>query len=391
MTAQTVVRAARIYTGSGAVLEHGFVVVDGGVIVAVERSGVAPPESAQLVDLGDVTLLPGLIDAHVHLAFDATGEVVAPMLGLDDAALLEVMHASAQLHLDAGVTTVRDLGDRRFGSLMLRDRYRTEPSSGPELVASGPPLTRTQGHCWFLGGEADTVDELRAAVAERAERGCDVVKVMATGGVITPGFLPHQSQYGPTELRAIVEAGHEHGLPTAAHAHGADGIRDSVAAGVHSVEHCTFFDEASVSPDWDVVGQMIDKGIFVNTTGAVLPGLDPPPMIKARIEKFRVNVERMHTMGARIVCTSDAGVGPTKPHGVLPHGVVDATSVGFTNAEALASVTSVAAAVCGLAGRKGAITAGYDADLLAVHGNPLAEIGDIHRMAAVFRRGVRIR
>jgi adenine deaminase len=88
--------------------------------------------------------------------------------------------------------------------------------------------------------------------------------------------------------------------------------------------------------------------------------------------------------GARIVCTSDAGIGPTKPHGVLPHGVVDAASVGFTNAEALASVTSVAAAVCGLAGRKGAITAGYDADLRAVHGNPMAEIGDIHRMAAVF-------
>jgi imidazolonepropionase-like amidohydrolase len=258
-------------------------------------------------------------------------------------------------------------------------------------VASGPPLTRTQGHCWFLGGEANTVDELRVAVAERAERGCDVVKVMATGGVITPGYLPHQSQYGPLELRAIVQAGHEHGLPTAAHAHGAEGIRDSVAAGVHSVEHCTFFDESSVRPDWDVVGQMIDNGIFVNTTGAVLPGVDPPPMIAARIEKFRVNVERMHTMRERIVCTSDAGIGPTKPHGVLPHGVVDATSVGFTNVEALASVTSLAAAVCGLAGRKGAITTGYDADLLAVHGNPLAEIGDIHRRAAVFRSGVRIR
>ncbi len=118
------------------------------------------------------------------------------MFGLDDAALLDLMHANAQLYLDAGVTTVRDLGDRRFGSLVLRDRYRSDPASGPELVVSGPPLTRRQGHCWFLGGEADTVDELRAAVAERAARGCDVVKVMATGGVITPGFLPHQSQYG---------------------------------------------------------------------------------------------------------------------------------------------------------------------------------------------------
>lgn len=350
-----------------------------------------PPESAQLVDLGNVTLLPGLIDAHVHLAFDATGEVLAPMLGLDDAALLEVMHTNAQLHLDSGVTTVRDLGDRRFGSLALRERYRSEPSSGPELVVSGPPLTRRQGHCWYLGGEADTVDELRDAVAERAARGCDVVKVMATGGVITPGFLPHQSQYGLTELRAIVDAAHEHGLPTAAHAHGPRGIRDAAAAGVHSVEHCTFLDEASVVPDWDVVGQMIDAGVFVSATVASLPGVDLPPVMKARADAIRASFERMHTMGARLVITSDAGVYVQKPHGVLPHGVVAAMSVGLTNAEALASATSVAAAACGLAGRKGAIMVGYDADLLAVHGNPLIEIGDIHRMAAVIRGGIRVR
>lgn len=391
MTTHTVIRAARIYTGSGAVIEHGFVRLDGGVIAAVEPSGVEPAAGAELVDLGEVTLLPGLIDAHVHLAFDATGEIIAPMLGLGDADLLDLMDANAQLHLDAGVTTVRDLGDRRFGSIVLRDRYRCEPSSGPELLVSGPPLTRRKGHCWFLGGEADTTDELRAAIAERAARGCNVIKVMATGGVITPGFLPHQSQYGPTELAAIVQAAHHHGLPTAAHAHGAQGIRDCVAAGVQSIEHCTFLDEASVSPDWDVVGQMIDAGIVVSITGAALPGLDLPPLLAARAEKVRVNVERMHTLGARIVCTSDAGVGPHKPHGVLPHGVVDATSVGFTNVEALAGVTSVAATACGLGGRKGAITAGYEADLLAVHGNPLEEISDIHRTAAVFRRGLRVR
>ena len=350
-----------------------------------------PPAGAELVDLGDVTLLPGLIDAHVHLAFDATGEVIAPMLGLDDPALLDLMHLNAQRHLDVGVTTVRDLGDRRFASLVLRERYRSDPSSGPELLASGPPLTRTQGHCWFLGGEADTADELRAAVMERALRGCDVVKVMATGGVITPGFLPHQSQYGLAELRAIVDAAHEHGLPTAAHAHGANGIRDSVAAGVHSIEHCTFLEETGVQPDWDVVAQMVDAGIFVSVTGAAIPGIDLPPVLQARADQIRTNVDRMHAMNARIVCTSDAGVGPHKPHGVLPHGVVEATNLGFTNAQVLASVTSLAADLCGLAHRKGAIAAGLDADLLAVNGNPLAHIGDIHRTAAVYRKGIRVR
>ncbi|MEO6879822.1 MAG: amidohydrolase family protein [Mycobacteriaceae bacterium] len=390
-TAQTVIRAARIHTGSGTVLQHGFVLVDGGVIVAVEGAGTPPPEDVETVDLGEVTLLPGLIDAHVHLAFDATGDVMTPMLELEDDALLDLMHTHAQLHLDAGVTTVRDLGDRRFGSLVLRDRYRSDPASGPELLASGPPLTRRKGHCWFLGGEADTIDELHAAVSERAERECDVVKVMATGGVITPGFLPHQSQYGPAELTAIVTTAHHHRLPTVAHAHGAQGIRDSVAAGVRSIEHCTFLDATGVSPDWDAVARMIDAGIFASVTGASLPGLELPPVLQARAEQVRVNVQRMHTAGARIVCTSDAGVGPHKPHGVLPHGVVDAARVGFSNVEALASVTTVAAAACGLAGRKGAITAGHDADLLAVQGNPLETIGDIHRTAAVFRRGLRVR
>jgi imidazolonepropionase-like amidohydrolase len=324
----SVIRAARIYTGSGSVLEHGFVLVGGGVILAVEQSGVAPPESAVVVDLGDVTLLPGLIDAHVHLAFDATGEIIAPMLGLDDAALREVMRTNAQLHLDAGVTTVRDLGDRRFGSLALRDEHRSDPSTGPELLVAGPPLTRRQGHCWFLGGEADTVEELRAAVRERAERGCDVVKVMATGGHLTPGFLPEQSQYGRVELQAIVDAAREHGLPTAAHAHGAQGIRDSVAAGVHSVEHCSFFDEAGATADWDVVSQMVQAGLFISLTGAMLPDVDPPPKIAARMEQYRANAQRMHAMGARIVLTSDAGVGPMKPHGVVPHGIVAHHSIG---------------------------------------------------------------
>lgn len=390
----TLVRAARVLTADGAgVTEDCALLLRDGRIERVERGLGQLPSCGDIdvVDLGDVTLLPGLMDAHVHLAFDATGDVVGPMLGLDDAALHALMDDHAQRYLDVGVTTVRDLGDRRFGSLALREQYRGAPSSGPELLAAGPPLTRTQGHCWFLGGEADTADELRAAVAERAARGCDVVKVMATGGVITPGFLPHESQYDLAQLRQVVDAARERGLPTAAHAHGADGIRDSVAAGVHSVEHCTFFDETSVRPDWDVVRTMVDKGIFVTTTGAVLPGLAPPPMIAARIEQFRINVQRMRSMGASVVCTSDAGVGPSKPHGVLPHGVVEAARIGFSNAEALATVTSVAAALCGMTGRKGALAPGHDADLLAVHGDPLTNIADVQRVAAVFRAGVRVR
>jgi imidazolonepropionase-like amidohydrolase len=136
--------------------------------------------AGDLVDLGDVTLMPGLIDAHQHLAFDASDDPVAHLQAADDAALMAQMREAALKALAASVTTVRDLGDRDYLSLTLRDHFATG-ETGPRILASGPPLTVTGGHCWFLGGEADGVEGVRWAVRERAARGVDVVKVMATG------------------------------------------------------------------------------------------------------------------------------------------------------------------------------------------------------------------
>ena len=259
-------RADRVHLG-GDRPDPAVLHLDGGVLADV-RTGSGPAD----VDLGDVTVLPGLVDTHLHLGFDASPDVLTPLLEDSDEVLLQRMVDNARTALQAGVTTVRDLGDRRFLSLELRERLRADPPSGPELLVSGPPLTRTRGHCWFLGGEADSEQELRAAVRERAERGCDVVKVMATGGVITPGYGPHEAQYGPAELAAVVDEARAVGLPVAAHGHGPDGIRAAVAAGVDSVEHCSWFTLEGVEPDWDVVRAMASSGIVASRRWASCPG-----------------------------------------------------------------------------------------------------------------------
>lgn len=386
------IRGARVFPGGGKkVLAPALVLVDAGRIVDVDRTGAAPPPGAEVLDLGDVTLLPGLVDSHVHLCFDAGEDVLGPLQADADVTLHARMDANARATLVAGITTARDLGDRRYLGLALRDRCRAQMMVGPDLLVAGPPLTRTGGHCWFLGGEADDLEELVAAVAERARKGCDVVKVMATGGVITPGYGPHESQYGPLELATVVAEAHRVGLPVAAHAHSPRGIADSVDAGVDSVEHCTFLTGEGVEVDQGIVGRLAERGTFASFTLALAPEVPVPPPVRRFLDQLQPQIADMHRAGVRVVCSSDAGIAPAKPHGVLPHGAVMMASLGLTNAEALETVTSVAAQACGLGDRKGRLAPGYDADILAVDGDPLRDIRSLLDVAAVFRHGIHVR
>jgi imidazolonepropionase-like amidohydrolase len=369
-------------------LHTGFplVVIDRSRVVTVDRSGSSG--DLEILDLGDVTLLPGLVDAHVHLAFDPDSPSKhQELVDEDDATILARMRRHAVQQLRAGITTVRDLGDRNYLALALRDQCVAELEAGPEIIAAGPPITRTRGHCWFLGGEADGIAGLRAAVAERVTRGADVVKVMATGGVITPGWGPHESQYTVEELTAATETAHAAGKPITAHAHGPSGIADAVAAGVDGIEHGSFFTEDGVEPDWRTVDAMVKAETFVGATEVFRPGEALPSYVAGRLELRTANFVRMHRAGVRLVCCSDAGVGPRKPHGGLAWGIIRLGSFGLTNAEALASATTVAAEACGVADRKGRIAAGYDADLVAVAGNPLHQLDALLDVRAVIRMG----
>jgi imidazolonepropionase-like amidohydrolase len=318
------IRADRLFDGVDAVpVERAAVLVEAGRIVAV-LSREEPPTGALTVDLGAVTLLPGLVDSHVHLVFDASDDPVAGLADTDDDRLLAAMRDRARVALSAGITTVRDLGDRGYVSLRLRDELADDPAGGPQVLAAGPPLTTGRGHCWFLGGEtARGADAVRAAVREHADRGVDVIKVMATGGELTPGTSSHEAQFTADELRAAVDEAHRHGLPTTAHAHGAGGIANAVAAGIDMIEHGSF-----ITAD----GAESDRAVIAAIGAARIPPVDT-----------------------------------------------------------LRSVTSLAARACGLGDRKGRIAPGFDADLLAVAGDPLTDPAALTAVSAVFRAGVRVR
>lgn len=389
------IRAACLFDGVNPVLvERPVVLVDRGSVVAVE-SGAAVPAGIDVVDLGQATLLPGLVDAHVHLALDASDDSVGHLTGAGDATVLDRMRQAARTCLMAGITTVRDLGDRDYLALRLRDETAADPAAGPHVLAAGPPITPTGGHCWFLGGQADGVAGVRAAVRDHAERGVDTIKIIASGGYLTPGTHPHETHYGVDELRAAVDEAHRHGLPVTAHAHAVTGIANVVAAGIDMIEHGTFLTAEGAHADPRLLGVMAERGIAVSSTVGDLPGVSPPARIHAnlapRLPAIRRAFEQVLQSGVTVVCSTDAGIGPTKPHDVLPYGIADIITAGFTPFQALRSATSVAAQACGLAAAKGRIAPGLDADLLAVHGNPLTDIVALRQVAAVYRGGRRVR
>jgi imidazolonepropionase-like amidohydrolase len=400
------IRSARLFDGVADQLRpRPLVLVDGGRITDVDTTGADPPQGAELVDLGQATLLPGLVDSHTHLVLDASNDPVGHLEATTDEALLADCRARARAALAAGITTVRDLGDRRFVTLRLRQELAAHPERGPQLLVSGPPVTTPGGHCWFLGGEAAGPDGVRAAVRALADRGVDVVKVMVTGGNLTPGSVLWRSQYGPAELRAAAEEAHRAGLAITGHAHGAQGIADAVAAGFDGIEHGVFLTADGVRQDPAVVDQLAARGVVVSVTAAQSqplgqppPGMEPGSDLARRFEEIAkqlkamvAGVLHMRAAGVPLTMSSDAGIGLHKPHDVLPWGPQVMTSAGFSGVEALRAVTSVAADACRVGDRKGRIAPGYDADLLAVTGDPLTDPNAVREVAAVFRAGHRVR
>lgn len=383
-------------------------VVRDGVIDEV-RSGFATPAqvgdpSAQVIDLSTLFVMPGMIDCHVHL----TGEM-APDARLRavqdtdaDSALNGVVYARRTL--DAGFTTVRDVGASGDAIFALRDAINAKKVVGPRILAAGEAITPTGGHgdgthgyrddlfdypTPFVG-VADGPYEARKAVRHQVKRGADLIKLTATGGVLSATAQGTGQQFFEDELAAIVETSHALGRKVAAHAHGADGIKAALRAGVDSIEHGSFLDDEAISL-FKEKGAYLVPTVFAGETVANLAKKDGYFVPAVREKALAVGpvmlgaLGKAHQAGVKIAFGTDCGVGPHGENGRELELMVEA---GMPNAEVIRSATVIAAELCGLESSIGTLERGKVADFIAVEGSPLDDISVLRNVRVVARDGV---
>lgn len=400
-TPPLVVKAGRILdVRSGQYRTQQTILVEGGRIVAV---GGAPelaakvPAGARIIDLGNQTVLPGLIDCHTHLTFSPN--LIGPAglhMSVPREALLGARNA--RVTLQAGFTTVRNLGAHGYADIALRDAIDAGDVPGPRVVASGPPLSITGGHFDenFLApqfhapgdGVANGVVGVMTMVRENIKFGAGVIKFMATGGVFSEGDDPALEQYSREEMRAIVESAHGLGRKVAAHAHGLLGIRNAVLAGVDSIEHGTYIDA-------ECIRLMKERGTYLVPTLYLLEwfpehssqlGITPGVLEKARVVmRFAgQNIGSAMRAGVKVAFGTDAAV---YPHGLNAHEFAAMTRAGLTPLQAIQAATVNAADLLGWTDRIGTLEVGKFADLIAVDGDPLADVTPLERVAFVMKDG----
>ena len=382
-------RADVAFDGERPVPGGALVLVESGRILGVESAGAAVPDGCPVTYMPGTTLLPGLVDAHVHLCGDSGPRALDQLPELSADEVDGIVAEAGSRQLAAGVTAVRDLGDAGWSVV---DRHRGPP--GPTVVASGPPLTSVQGHCWAMGGEVSGVEQVRQAVRERHERGADVVKLMASGGAMTTGTDVLACQFTVEEVTAACDEAHRWGLPVTAHAHALSAVEQVVEAGVDGIEHCSCVTAQGIRTPPELAERIAAAGIAVCPTLGRDLSAPPPPQVLAVMARTGMTwqgrleqVGELHRAGVTLVSGADSGISPGKPHGVMPVAVSDLVESGVPALAALASATGVAADACRLGHRTGRLRAGLDADLLLVHGNPMADVTSLRAVALVVSRG----
>ncbi|MBW1919198.1 MAG: amidohydrolase family protein, partial [Deltaproteobacteria bacterium] len=256
-----------VIIGDGRILEHGTVLLDGQRITKVIEGEMDLPPDTRKIPLEGRTVLPGFIDCHVHLCLDGGPDPISSVIteSVPMTTLKAVQFARDTLM--AGVTTVRDLGGKEEIALVLRDAICSGLISGPRMLVSRQMICMTGGHGWPVGREADGPDEVRKAVRQQIKKGADLVKFMATGGVLTPGVEPGAAQLTEEELRAGIEEAHKAGRKTATHAMGTEGTLNALRAGIDSIEHGVYLDDQSVS-------LMVKQGVALVPTLSALYNIE---------------------------------------------------------------------------------------------------------------------
>ncbi len=403
-----VLKAAAMFDGkSDTLVTPGLVVVTGGRIAAVGQAA-AIPAGAEVIDLGDATLLPGFIDAHTHLTFPYSDDYNREELeNLQKTVAERALDASvnARVTLMAGFTTVRDVGSREYLDVGLRNAIAHGDVPGPRMLVTVHALGSTGGHCDFqdgfrqglfgheagpLDGVINGPDQARYAVRLDHKYGADMIKVCASGGVLSPTDDVDTPQLTQEELNAIVDEAHALHRKTAAHAHGAEAAKRAIRAGIDSIEHGSFMDDE----DLDMMKQ---RGTYLVPTLMAAEGLQEkfdrniyiPPAIAVKaqlaINSMHGTFQRALAKGIRIGLGTDAGVYPHGRNAEEFHQMVD---LGMKPAAALKAGTSADADLLGLADKIGSLEPHKFADIVAVPGNPLQNIRQTEHVFFVMKEGV---
>ena len=359
--------------------------IEGLQIVALVPQSQVPSEY-QAVDLGSLSILPGLIDCHVHLVWNGSHDPNALLQreSNEKTAVRALLHAFQELM--HGVTTVRDVGGLYHVTLAVRDATREQLFIGPRILAAGMPIQMTGGHARNLGLEVDGPHEARKGVRTMLRAGVDLIKLMATGGVYTEGEEPGSPQLTVEEMRAAVEEAHKAGRKVAAHAEGLQGILNALEAGVDTIEHGNFLDEGAVQR-MVAGGQILVPTISPFYRMAQLGTEGGIPEYAARKARQVVAgsfhaVELAKAGGVPIAAGTDDG-SPKLPHGVLVYELELLVRAGLSAGEALSSATTVAAQACGLANQVGTLEAGKSADFIGIWGDPLNDISTLRNIDTV--------
>lgn len=396
----TIIYAGRVITDAGKAPEGpSTVTVTDDRITAITPGRAAAPADAEVVDLGDKTLLPGLIDLHVHLTGDPGGDYRSEAVDPDEWGVV-VGAKNARVTLRAGFTTVREAGSAQYTAFSLRRGTAEGFIEGPRIIAAGPPLSIIGGHGDVTGFREDihaVLDqgytctgavECAEKVRKASRAGADVIKITATGGVLSQQGRGLEGHFSNAELESIATTAHSLGLKVMAHAHGARGIESAAAAGIDSIEHGTFADEAALKV-------MKAKGTYMVPTLMAFEGIrerlgkgiyTPTVETKVRMTLNDVGkaVGRAKALGVPIAFGTDAGV---FEHGRNAGEFALLVKYGLTPREALASATTVAAKLLSMEGEIGRIAPGMSADMIAVSGDPLSDVTTLEKVDWVMVRG----
>lgn len=401
---RTLLHCGHIYdVKAGRLLSERTIVVQGDSIASVERGYLPPTSGDSLIDLKNLTVLPGLIDMHVHLEGETREDEELDMFTLnpEDVAFRSVVFAKRTLY--AGFTTVRDLGGSGVNTA-LRNAINQGLIEGPRIFSAGKSIATTGGHADptnafrrdLMGdpGPAEGVingpDEARKAVRQRYKDGVDLIKITATGGVLSLAKDGSGPQFTDAELQAIVETARDYGMHVAAHAHGAEGMRRAVRAGITTIEHGTMMTD-------DIMDLMIQKGTYYVPTisagqfvadKAKEEGYFHPLVVPKALEvgpQIQRTFAKAYKRGVKIAFGTDSGVGP---HGQNAREFGYMVDAGMPPSEAIRSATATNAAILGMADELGALEPGKYADIIAVSGNPLENIRVLEHVVFVMKNGV---